>query len=39
VQVVESDVGVRTHKRMGWMLREDSTATGEVVARTAPTTR
>jgi len=31
VQVVESDVGVRTHKRMGWMLREDSTAAGEVV--------
>lgn len=31
VQVVESDVGVRTHKRMGWLLREDSTATGEVV--------
>lgn len=33
VQVVESDVGVRTHKRMGWMLRDDSTATGEVVVR------
>ena len=33
VQVVESDVGVRTHKRMGWMLRDDSTATGEVVTR------
>lgn len=33
VQVVESDVGVRTHKRMGWMLREDSTATGKVVVR------
>ncbi|MFW6187584.1 MAG: Lrp/AsnC family transcriptional regulator [Actinomycetota bacterium] len=33
VQVVESDVGVRTHKRMGWLLRDDSTATGEVVAR------
>lgn len=33
VQVVESDVGVRTHKRMGWMLREDSTANGEVVVR------
>lgn len=31
VQVVESDVGVRTHKRMGWLLREDSTATGEVI--------
>ncbi|QCU79647.1 Lrp/AsnC family transcriptional regulator (plasmid) [Citricoccus sp. SGAir0253] len=30
-QVVESDVGVRTHKRMGWLLREDSRATGEVV--------
>ena len=39
VQVVESDVGVRTHKRMGWMLRDDSTATGEVVTelgRAAP---
>ncbi|MFH5822864.1 Lrp/AsnC family transcriptional regulator [Georgenia sp. AZ-5] len=32
-QVVESDVGVRTYKRMGWMLREDSTATGEVVVQ------
>jgi len=31
VQVIESDVGVRTHKRMGWMLREDSTASGTVV--------
>jgi hypothetical protein len=31
VQVIESDVGGRTHKRMAWMLREDSTATGEVV--------
>lgn len=36
VQVVESDVGVRTHKRMGWMLRDDSTATGEVVTELAP---
>ncbi|MFI7481173.1 winged helix-turn-helix transcriptional regulator [Kocuria sp. M1R5S2] len=36
VQVVESDVGVRTHKRMGWMLAEDSTATGEVVAGRPP---
>lgn len=36
IQVVDSDVGVRTHKRMGWMLREDSTATGEVVTRGAP---
>ncbi|MFJ6269826.1 Lrp/AsnC family transcriptional regulator [Pseudarthrobacter oxydans] len=31
VQVIESDVGVRTHKRTGWMLNEDSTATGEVI--------
>lgn len=38
VQVVESDVGVRTHKRMGWLLREDSTATGEVVVKTGPLT-
>ncbi|OMH24818.1 AsnC family protein [Tersicoccus phoenicis] len=30
-QVIESDVGVRTHKRMGWYLRADSTATGQVV--------
>lgn len=36
VQVVESDVGVRTHKRMGWLLREDSTATDEVVTAPAP---
>ena len=36
VQVVESDVGVRTHKRMGWMLRDDSTATGEVVTELGP---
>lgn len=36
VQVVESDVGVRTHKRMAWMLREDSTATGEVVTALGP---
>ncbi|EMY32852.1 AsnC family transcriptional regulator [Arthrobacter crystallopoietes BAB-32] len=34
VQVIESDVGVRTHKRTGWMLNEDSTATGEVVVGT-----
>lgn len=34
-QVLESEVGVRTHKRMGWLLNEDSTATGEVVVRTA----
>lgn len=33
VQVVESDVGVRTHKRMGWLLREDSRATGQVVTQ------
>ncbi|TAP39067.1 AsnC family transcriptional regulator [Arthrobacter sp. S39] len=33
-QVLESEVGVRTHKRMGWLLSEDSTATGEVVVRT-----
>ncbi|WP_418908793.1 Lrp/AsnC family transcriptional regulator [Glutamicibacter endophyticus] len=31
LQVIESDVGVRTHKRMGWILREDSTATGQVI--------
>lgn len=31
LQVVESDVGVRTHKRMGWLLNEDSTATGTVI--------
>lgn len=39
VQVVESDVGVRTHKRMGWLLRDDSTATGEVVTTIGRTTR
>ncbi|GAB4098122.1 Lrp/AsnC family transcriptional regulator [Sinomonas halotolerans] len=30
-QVIESNVGVREHKRMGWMLNEDTTATGVVV--------
>lgn len=38
VQVVESDVGVRTHKRMGWLLRDDSTTTGKVVVNAAPST-
>lgn len=31
IQIVESEVGVRPHKRMGWMLNEDSRATGEVI--------
>ncbi|MDR4533378.1 Lrp/AsnC family transcriptional regulator [Glutamicibacter sp. PS] len=35
LQIIESDVGVRTHKRMGWMLRADSTATGEVITHPA----
>jgi DNA-binding Lrp family transcriptional regulator len=38
IQVVESDVGVRTHKRMGWMLNHDSTVTGKVVVKNNPTT-
>lgn len=33
VHVLESEVGVRTHKRMGWLLNDDSTASGEVVVR------
>jgi len=31
IQIVESEVGVRPHKRMGWILTEDSRVTGEVV--------
>ena len=37
--MLESEVGVRTHKRMGWLLNEDSTATGEVVVRTGTAVR
>ena len=32
-RIVESEVGVYTHKRMGWLLNPDSTATGDVVVR------
>ncbi|MBP1324885.1 DNA-binding Lrp family transcriptional regulator [Leucobacter exalbidus] len=28
-QILESEIGVRTHKRMGWRLGPDTTATGE----------
>ncbi len=31
IQIMESNVGVRTHKRLGWVLREDSSSTGEVI--------
>ncbi|WP_347038099.1 hypothetical protein AAHB37_15860 [Glutamicibacter halophytocola] len=35
MQIIDSDVGVRTHKRMGWMLRADTTATGQVITHEA----
>lgn len=31
VTIIQSSVCVRTHKRLGWLLRPDSTCTGEVV--------
>ncbi|MBM6622351.1 Lrp/AsnC family transcriptional regulator [Arthrobacter sp.] len=31
VTIIQSSVCVRTHKRLGWLLKPDSTCTGEVV--------